>query len=146
MRPKTRTLTPGFPSSRQREQGQSTCPWRFREKGWGRGDSGSAPDVPEEPGPDVPSTRGGGEWGLNWAMITATEVGERIAQVVRSIVTQLFEIATPILTAIGIAEILIGLLMAAGFRQEFIGYRLIIAGVITLVFTYVVVPFLLSFL
>jgi len=83
---------------------------------------------------------------LNWAMITATEVGERIAQVVRSIVTQLFEIATPILTAIGIAEILIGLLMAAGFRQEFIGYRLIIAGVITLVFTYVVVPFLLSFL
>ena len=83
---------------------------------------------------------------MNWAMITATEVGERIAQVVRSIVTQLFEIATPILTAIGIAEILIGLLMAAGFRQEFIGYRLIIAGVITLVFTYVVVPFLLSFL
>jgi len=38
-------LTPGL-SSRQREQGQNTCPWRFREKGWGRGDSGSAPDVP----------------------------------------------------------------------------------------------------
>ena len=83
---------------------------------------------------------------MNWAMITATEVGERIAQVVRSVVTQLFEIATPILTALGVAEILIGLLMAAGFRQEFIGYRLIIAGVITLVFTYIVVPFLLSFI
>jgi hypothetical protein len=80
------------------------------------------------------------------ALVTATEIGERIAQVVRSIVTQLFEIATPILTALGIAEILIGLLMAAGFRQEFIGYRLIIAGIITLVFTYIIVPFLLSFI
>jgi len=83
---------------------------------------------------------------MNPVMITATEIGEQIAQVVRSVVTQLFEIATPILTALGVAEILIGLLMAAGFRQEFIGYRLIIAGVITLVFTYIVVPFLLSFI
>jgi hypothetical protein len=29
----------------------------------GRGDSGSAPDVPREPGSEPPTPRGGGEWG-----------------------------------------------------------------------------------
>jgi hypothetical protein len=79
-------------------------------------------------------------------MITATEVGERIAQVIRSIVIQLFEIATPILTILGIGEIFFGLLLALGLRQEWLGWRLIIAGILTLVFVYVVAPMLLSFI
>jgi hypothetical protein len=29
----------------------------------GRGDSGSAPDVPRESGSEPPTPRGGGEWG-----------------------------------------------------------------------------------
>jgi hypothetical protein len=175
MRPKTGTLTPGFSSSRQREQGQNTCPWRFREKGWGRGDSGSAPDVPREPGPDVPSTRGGGEWGLDgilinyvlptmfilvlmWKyaksrmvsavipLITASEVSERIATVIRNIITTIFEIAQPVLTALGIGQILVGLLLALGLRQEFLGWRLIVGGLLTLIFTYVIAPLLLQFI
>jgi multisubunit Na+/H+ antiporter MnhG subunit len=79
-------------------------------------------------------------------LITASEIGTRIAEVVRNIVSQLFEVATPVLTAIGIGQILIGLLLAAGFRQEFLGYRLVIGGIITLIFTYIVAPLLLQFL
>jgi hypothetical protein len=79
-------------------------------------------------------------------MITANEVSQRIAEVVRNIVLSIFEIAQPILTAIGVAQILLGLLLAAGFRQEFLGYRLVIGGIITLIFTYIVAPLLLSFI
>jgi hypothetical protein len=79
-------------------------------------------------------------------MITATEVSERIAQVIRSIIIQLFEVATPVLTILGIGEIFFGLLLALGLRQEWLGWRLIIAGILTLVFVYVVAPMLLSFI
>jgi hypothetical protein len=79
-------------------------------------------------------------------MITATEVGERIATVIRNIITMIFEVAQPVLTALGIGQILVGLLLALGLRQEFLGWRLIIAGLLTLVFTYIVVPLLLSFI
>jgi hypothetical protein len=79
-------------------------------------------------------------------LITASEVGERIATVIRNIITMIFEIATPILTALGIGEILVGLLLALGLRQEFLGWRLIIAGLLTLVFTYIIVPFMLQFI
>jgi hypothetical protein len=145
MRPKTGTLTPGFSSSRQRERGQSACPWRFREKGWGRGDSGSAPDVPREPGPDVPSTRGGGEWGLI-PLITASEISTRIAEVVRSIVLTVFEVATPIVNILGIAQIILGLLLWFGARQEFLGWRLLVSGLLMLLFMNVVAPMLMQFI
>ena len=79
-------------------------------------------------------------------MITASEIGSRIAEVVRNIITTIFEVAQPILTALGIGQILLGLLLAAGLRQEFIGYRLIVSGIITLVFVYIIAPFLLSFI
>jgi uncharacterized membrane protein YkgB len=86
---------------------------------------------------------GVGVGGEMFALIAASEIGTRIAEIIRNVVNTVFEIATPILTAIGIAEILTGLLLAVGFRQEYIGYRLVIGGVITLVFTYIVVPLLL---
>jgi MFS family permease len=79
-------------------------------------------------------------------MITATEVGERIATVIRNVITMIFEVAQPVLTALGIGQILVGLLLALGLRQEFLGWRLIIAGLLTLVFTYIVAPLLLSFI
>jgi ABC-type uncharacterized transport system fused permease/ATPase subunit len=80
------------------------------------------------------------------SMITATEVGNRIAEVVRNIITQLFEIATPVLTILGIGEIFFGLLLALGLRQEWLGWRLVIAGLLTLVFTYIIAPFILQFI
>jgi hypothetical protein len=79
-------------------------------------------------------------------LITASEVGERIATVIRNIIMMIFEVAQPVLTALGIGEVLVGLLLALGLRQEWLGWRLIITGLLTLVFVYVVVPMLLSFI
>ena len=79
-------------------------------------------------------------------LITATEVSNKIHEVVRNIILQIFEIAQPVLTVLGVGQILLGLLLAMGFRQEFLGYRLIVSGIITLVFTYIIAPFLLSFI
>jgi ABC-type uncharacterized transport system fused permease/ATPase subunit len=80
------------------------------------------------------------------AMITATEVSQRIAEVIRNILLTFFEILQPVLTVLGVAQILLGLALAMGLRQEFLGYRLIVGGIITLVFVYVIAPFLLSFI
>jgi hypothetical protein len=79
-------------------------------------------------------------------MITANEISERIAQVVRNIVNQIFEILTPVIDVLGVAQIIIGLLLAMGLRQEFLGWRLIAAGIIMLIFMHVIAPFLLSFI
>jgi hypothetical protein len=80
------------------------------------------------------------------AMITASEISERISTVIRNIILTIFEIIQPIATILGIGQIAVGLLLAVALRQEFIGYRLVIAGIITLIFVYFVVPFLLSFI
>jgi len=80
------------------------------------------------------------------AMITMTEVSERITQVVRNIVNQLFEVLTPVIDVLGVAQIVIGLFLALGLRQEFLGWRLIVAGGIMLIFVHVIAPLLLSFL
>jgi hypothetical protein len=79
-------------------------------------------------------------------MITASEIGERITTVVRNIVTSVFEVLTPVIDALGIAQIVIGLLLALGLRQEFLGWRLIVSGGIMLIFVHVIAPFLLSFI
>ena len=79
-------------------------------------------------------------------LITASEVGERIATVIRNIIMVIFEVVQPVLTVLGIGQILVGLLLALGLRQEFLGWRLIIAGLLTLVFTYIIVPFILQFI
>jgi 4-amino-4-deoxy-L-arabinose transferase-like glycosyltransferase len=79
-------------------------------------------------------------------MITANEVSQRIAEVVRNIVNQIFEILTPVIDVLGVAQIIIGLLLAMGLRQEFLGWRLIAAGIIMLIFVHVIAPFLLRFI
>ncbi|MDJ0273904.1 MAG: hypothetical protein NYU90_01710 [Aigarchaeota archaeon] len=80
------------------------------------------------------------------ALISASEVGSKVAQVIKQVMLTLFEVATPIIDALGIAMILGGLLLAIGFRQEGYGIRLAIGGVLALVFTHLVVPLLLGFI
>jgi hypothetical protein len=79
-------------------------------------------------------------------MITASDISSRIVDVVRSIIMTIFEIATPIVNVVGIAQIILGLLLWFGARQEFLGWRLIISGLLMLIFMNVVAPFLLSFI
>jgi hypothetical protein len=79
-------------------------------------------------------------------LITLGEVSERITTLVRNIVMMIFDVAAPIVNIIGIAQILLGLLLWFGARQEFLGWRLLAAGILMLVFMNVVVPMILSFI
>jgi hypothetical protein len=79
-------------------------------------------------------------------MITMGDISQRIADVVRSIVIQIFEIATPIVNIVAIAQIIIGLLLWFGARQEFLGWRLLAAGILMLIFMNVVAPMLMQFI
>ena len=79
-------------------------------------------------------------------LITASDISSRIAEVVRNIVMTIFEVATPIVNILGIAQVVLGLLLWFGARQEFLGWRLIVSGLLMLVFMNVVAPFLLSFI
>jgi hypothetical protein len=84
--------------------------------------------------------------GLVELLITAGEIGARISEVVKNIVLSVFEVLTPVIDILGIAQIVIGLLLALGLRQEFLGWRLIVSGGIMLIFVHVIAPFLLSFI
>jgi hypothetical protein len=79
-------------------------------------------------------------------LITASDISSRIAEVVRNIVMTIFEVATPIVNVVGIAQIILGLLLWFGARQEFLGWRLIVSGLLMLIFMHIVAPFLLSFI
>ncbi|MEM2233589.1 MAG: hypothetical protein QXP81_08640 [Nitrososphaerota archaeon] len=78
--------------------------------------------------------------------IAAGEIGQTIAAVIRQVIMTIFEVVTPVLVVLGVGQVLVGLLLGLGFRQEFLGWRLVISGIITLIFVYVVVPFLLQFI
>jgi hypothetical protein len=79
-------------------------------------------------------------------LITASDISSRIAEVVRNIVMTIFEVATPIVNVVGIAQIILGLLLWFGARQEFLGWRLVVSGLLMLIFMHIVAPFLLSFI
>lgn len=78
------------------------------------------------------------------ALISASEVGSKVAQVIKQVMLTLFEVATPIASTIGVAMVFGGLLLAIGFRQEGYGIRLIIGGAMALVFMHLVLPLLLQ--
>jgi len=78
--------------------------------------------------------------------VSFAEISETISNAIRTIVTGVFDFLTPILTVLGVAQILLGLLIAVGLKQEFIGYRLILSGALTLIFNYIVLPLLLGFI
>ncbi|MEM4298329.1 MAG: hypothetical protein QW815_08185 [Nitrososphaerota archaeon] len=73
-------------------------------------------------------------------------IGQQIAQAIRGIIVQIIEILTPIITVIGVGMVAIGLLLALGLRQEFIGARLVIGGAMALATIYLVLPILLGFI
>jgi len=73
-------------------------------------------------------------------------ISETISNAIKGIVVEVFDFLNPILTVIGVAQVLLGLLVAIGLRQEFIGYRLIVGGALTLIFVYIVAPLLLQFI
>ena len=79
-------------------------------------------------------------------MITASEISSRITEVIRSIVMSVFEVATPIVNTVGVALIILGLLLWFGARQEFLGWRLLAAGILMLIFMNVVAPMLMQFI
>jgi hypothetical protein len=79
-------------------------------------------------------------------LITASDISSRIADVVRSIVLSIFEVAAPIINVLGVAQIILGLLLWFGARQEFLGWRLIVSGLLMLIFMNIVAPFLLQFI
>ena len=79
-------------------------------------------------------------------LISASDISSRIADFVRSIVMTIFEIATPIVNIVAIAQIIIGLLLWFGARQEFLGWRLLAAGILMLIFMNVVAPMLIQFI
>ena len=74
------------------------------------------------------------------------DIANTITEAVRSIVIGVFDFLQPILTVLGVGQLLLGLLLGLGLRQEFLGYRLIVGGALTLIFVYIVLPLLLGFI
>jgi hypothetical protein len=77
--------------------------------------------------------------------LDGNSIGNSIASAIRNIVVMIFEILTPIVNIIAVAMIAVGLLLGLGLRQEFIGFRLIVGGVLGLLTVHVIVPLLLQY-
>jgi uncharacterized membrane protein len=75
--------------------------------------------------------------------ITLTEVGERINSMLKTMLIQGIEVITPIATTIAIIMIVFGVALYA-LRQEFVGIRWIVGGILIWVIFHIVIPFLLS--
>jgi hypothetical protein len=82
---------------------------------------------------------------MTLAMITLTEVGQQIAQMVRNIALQILDILSPVLTTIGIVLIIFGVIAFAAGR-EWLGFKLIASGGLLLIAMHLVVPMLLQFI
>jgi hypothetical protein len=77
-------------------------------------------------------------------LITLSELGERINSMLKTMLIQGIEVFTSIATTVAILMIVYGVALYA-LRQEFIGIRWIVGGIILLVLFHIVIPFLLSF-
>jgi hypothetical protein len=77
-------------------------------------------------------------------LITLSELGERINSMLKTMLIQGIEFFTSIATTVAIIMIVYGVALYA-LRQEFIGIRWIVGGIILLVLFHIVIPFLLSF-
>jgi hypothetical protein len=73
-------------------------------------------------------------------------LGGQIAEAIKGIILQIIELLTPIINVLGIGMIIIGLLLALGLRQEFIGIRLVIGGALALATVHLVIPILLNYI
>jgi hypothetical protein len=84
------------------------------------------------------------EMGLFLAQVNG--LGGQIAEAIKGIILQIIELLTPIINVLGIGMIIIGLLLALGLRQEFIGIRLVIGGALALATVHLVIPILLGYI
>ena len=84
------------------------------------------------------------EMGLFLAQVGG--LGGQIAEAIKGIILQIIELLTPIINVLGIGMIIIGLLLALGLRQEFIGIRLVIGGALALATVHLVIPILLNYI
>jgi hypothetical protein len=73
-------------------------------------------------------------------------LGGQIAEAIKGIILQIIELLTPIINVLGIGMIIIGLLLALGLRQEFIGIRMVIGGALALATVHLVIPILLGYI
>ena len=78
-------------------------------------------------------------------VLQAGGIGQQIADAIRGIILSIFDILRPIVDILGIGMLLFGLLLALGFRQEFYGIRLSIAGALALVVNHLIIPTLLTY-
>ncbi len=94
--------------------------------------------------------RGGGvlkdEKEMMSVLIDGGAVGTTVASMVREVILLIFEILTPIINIIGVGMVAVGLVLALGLRQEFLGARLAIAGGLALATVHLIVPLLLTYI
>lgn len=79
-------------------------------------------------------------------MVNVDTIGEQLAESIRQIFFDILDILTPIISVLGVAMIILGLVIAIGLRQEWIGYRLVIGGGLALATVHLLIPTLLGFL
>jgi len=75
-----------------------------------------------------------------------SDIANRFANAAKQVIVEVVDFLTPIIDVICAGMIIVGVILAAGLRQEFYGIRLIVAGGIGLLVMHVVVPVLLSLL
>ena len=75
-----------------------------------------------------------------------SDVAERFASAAKEVIIEVVNFLTPIIDVICAGMIILGVVLAAGLRQEFYGTRLVIGGGVGLLVMHVVIPVLLSFL
>jgi len=80
------------------------------------------------------------------AQYIPSDVAEKFASAAKQIIIEVVDFITPIIDVICAGMIILGVILAAGLRQEFYGVRLVIGGGIGLIVMHIVVPVLLSFL
>jgi hypothetical protein len=71
-------------------------------------------------------------------------IGQTIGNIIRQVVQDIIGVLTPVIDAIGVGMVLLGLLIGLGLRQEFIGFRLIIGGALALLTTHIIIPTILA--
>jgi hypothetical protein len=71
-------------------------------------------------------------------------IGQTIGNIIRQVVQDIIGVLTPVIDAIGVGMVLLGLLIGLGLRQEFLGFRLIIGGALALLTTHIIIPTILA--
>jgi len=75
-----------------------------------------------------------------------SDIANQFASAAKDVIIEVVNFLTPIIDVICAGMIIIGVVLAAGLRQEFYGIRLVIGGGVGLLVMHVVIPVLLSFL